>query len=255
MVSEAALACVADALKLRSGETVIEIGPGLGFLTEALLKRGAHVTAIEKDRVMTAYLRKHFGDGLRIVEKDVLEVDIRAESGVDGPVKVAGNIPYNITSPILEWLIRQKHFVSAAALTVQWEVAERLLSVPGKKSWGPLAIFAQFYAQVECVRKIGKADFYPPPKVDSAVLRFMFLDKPPAAVADEKNFFSIVRRSFQKRRKTLLNSLEGWAESRDGAALSDALKDAGIDGKRRGETLSIAEWAGLSERLFIASDS
>ncbi len=253
MISKAALECVAEALSPRAGETVIEIGPGLGFLTEVLLKRNARVIAVEKDRAMAAHLCRQFPSGLRVLEKDVLELDIAAVA--EGSVKIAGNIPYNITSPILQWLIDQRRSVSGAALTVQWEVAERLLSVPGRKSWGPLSVFVQFYADVECVRKISRADFYPAPKVDSAVLKIVFLEKSRVPVADEKAFFAIVRRSFQKRRKTLLNSLEGWAIPHASDSLLSALEDAGLDPRCRGETLSLAEWAKLSDRLSIASDS
>ena len=255
MTDERELAGIADALNIKAGETVLEIGPGAGALTKALLERGARVIAIEKDTALAKHLEQNLcvGNGrdrsLRVICGDILKFDL-GSLNLSGHIKVAGNIPYNITSPIIEWLISHRAVVSEAVLTVQWEVAQRLSAMPGGKEWGSLSVFLQFYADVELLRKIDKSRFYPAPKVDSSVIRMRFLENPRFAVADEALFFHLVRRAFQKRRKTLLNALaekEGKTLTKE--ALSEAFSSCGIDGRRRPETLSIGEWACLAARL------
>ncbi|MBI2095375.1 MAG: ribosomal RNA small subunit methyltransferase A, partial [Candidatus Omnitrophica bacterium] len=233
-------------------EVPLEIGPGLGFLTRSLLEKKASVVAVEKDPLYAKFLRGYFKDrAFALLEKDILKTDLKKDLGFSEPVKVAGNIPYNITSPIVEWLVSQKSLVSEAVLTVQREVAERLGAQPGGKTWGPLSVFAQFHAEVSLLRRIGRESFYPPPKVDSAVARLVFLKKPPARVDDEAAFFALIRRAFQKRRKMLLNSLTDEASpALSRPAVQAALERAGIASTRRPETLSLAEWAGLSSEFI-----
>jgi 16S rRNA (adenine1518-N6/adenine1519-N6)-dimethyltransferase len=253
MVDETALEAIAAALPVEKGETVVEVGPGLGFLTRAILKRGARVVAIEKDFVMTSHLRAAFpASEVRVLEKDVLECDLTRDAALERPAKVFGNIPYNITSPILEWLISQKPLVREAALTVQLEVAERLGARPGTKAWGSLSVFLAYHAEVELVRKIGRGSFMPPPNVDSALVRLKFSETPRVKVRNEKLFFELVRRAFQKRRKTLLNALESEESGLTKELLGRALREAGIDAKRRPETLAPEDWAGLSDRIALA---
>ncbi len=248
MVDEGALEFIANALAFKKDEPVIEIGPGLGFLTRFLLSHGAAVTAVEKDPAYADFLRNYFKNKkFRVVEADVLKTRI-PDLAAPPPVKVCGNIPYNITSPILEWLITQKTSVTEAVLTVQWEVAERLKAVPGTKTWGALSVFLQYHANVEMLKKIGPGAFSPSPKVDSAVVRVLFPKAPKYAVGDEALFFSLVRRAFQKRRKTLLNSLEDETDERFSKAnLSRISEAANIAFSRRAETLTVAEWAILSD--------
>lgn len=253
MVDEAALDAVAGTLAVAPGEAVVEIGPGLGFLTRRLVACGARVIAVEKDFMMTRHLGAAFPSGdVRVLEKDVLEVDLARDAAPDRPSKVFGNIPYNITSPILEWLISQRPLVREAALTVQLEVARRLLARPGTKEWGALSVFLTFHADVTLVRKIGRGGFQPPPSVDSALIRLVFLDKPRVYVKEEACFFSTVRRAFQKRRKTLLNALESDVSGSTKAELAAAFDALGLDGRRRPETLTLEEWAVLSDRVAQA---
>lgn len=249
MVDEKALLDIASSLDVHDGETVVEIGPGLGFLTRFLLKRGASVVAIEKDPAYARFLAGHFADRpFQVEEGDVLETDLARL--VEGRVKVFGNIPYNITSPILEWLIGHRRLVSDAVLTVQWEVAERLAAKPGGKDWGSLSVFLQYHAEVRTVRKIGRSSFSPAPNVDSAVIHVHFPEKPKIQAGDEAFFFAIVRRAFQKRRKTLLNALASEEDPRLAKkSLEAALSRTGIDPARRPETLSVAEWAKLAAAL------
>ena len=251
MVNDSALSFIKEALSLKQGEPVLEIGPGLGFLTRRLLENGHEVLAVEKDALFAEHLRGHFsGSLLRVFQKDILKLDLRKDLGLKGPVKVAGNIPYNITSPILEWLILQKPLVLQAVLTVQKEVAERLAAKPGNKSWGSLSVFVQFHARVEILKIVAKNNFYPAPKVDSAVIRLLFPSEAIYPVKDAALFSLIVRRAFQKRRKTVLNALSNSKEEKFSKTnLAQVLQEARIDPLRRPETLSIPEWVALSESL------
>ena len=253
MVEGRELSFIADALCLKDKEKVLEIGPGLGFLTRALLEKGADVIAVEKDRRLAGYLRGCYaGKSLKIIESDVLDLDLNREFDAQSPIKVIGNIPYNITSPILEWLITQRKCVSEAVLTMQWEVAQRLSAHPGTKTWGSLSLFLQVYSEVNVLRKISRSHFFPVPKVDSAVVRLTFFKEPKYPIMDERIFFELVHRAFQKRRKTILNALaveDSKQFSKE--VLAATLKRAGIDPIRRPETLTIPEWVALSD-LVIA---
>jgi len=254
MTSRRDLDFIVDSLVLEPGEKVLEIGPGLGALTEILLGRGCPVVAVEKDVALADLLRqKYQGADLEVIPQDILLLDLGKKLSLSAPIKVVGNIPYNITSPILEWLVDHRAWVSEAVLTVQWEVAQRLAAKPGKKDWGSLSVFLQFYSDVELLRKIDKSHFNPAPRVDSAVLRFRFLKTPRFSLSNEPFFFALVRRAFQKRRKTLLNALEEkGSETLGKQALAKAFSGLQIDPRRRPETLSLKEWALLSESLGSA---
>ncbi len=245
--NKADLEVIAAALHIHAGEQVLEIGPGLGALTEVLLGLGASVIGVEKDRAMVFHLKQKYpSHPLSILESDILTIRIPEDVPLNAPLKVVGNIPYNITSPIIFWLIDQHPHVSEAVLTVQKEVAERLCATPGGKIWGALSVMVQAQADVEIIRKIPRAHFYPAPNVDSAVIHLRMLDKPRFAPATRKAFSYWVSRAFQKRRKMLPNSIEneelGWTKEKIGLGLSKL----GIDPKRRPETLSVVEWSRLA---------
>lgn len=251
MVDAGALASVVNAAHVGPDRPVLEIGPGLGFLTAELVKRARRVIAVEMDRALAARLeRRYGGPHLSVLRQDVLDLELSGIAGAGPKIKVVGNIPYNITSPILEWLIDQKAFVSDATLTVQREVAERLTAKPGTKAWGALSAFVQFHCVVSVAAKIGRSCFWPSPKVDSAVVTFEFPDRPTVRVTDQALYFRLVRRAFQKRRKTLLNALTDEADPKLLKPRVQALLDrARIDAKRRPETVTPAEWAVLTEML------
>ena len=255
MTSERDLSGIAAALKLGPRETVLEIGPGTGALTRKLIENGARVLAVEKDRTLATYLEQNIpGDSLQVIPKDILKVDLKKDLHLKAPVPVVGNIPYNITTPILEWMIAQRRWISQAVLTVQWEVARRLAAEPGSKDWGSLSIFLRLYADVELIQKIDKSHFVPAPTVDSGVLRFVFLSEPRHSLTNEALFFSLVRRSFQKRRKTLLNAL--WDKNTGNPSkevLRAVFAKLSIEARRRPETLSLGEWVRLSEALCSPS--
>jgi len=225
----------------------LEIGPGPGALTCRLAPRVAHVTAIELDSEMVALLAPRLPANVTLVHADFLDFDLASLQSA-GPVRVAGNLPYNVSSPILFRLIdehRRAGGITDATLMLQREVAERLVAAPGTRDYGVLSILVQLHADVRQVLSLPPGAFRPPPKVHSAVVALRF--RPPAVLLrDEPTFESMVRSMFTQRRKTLLNALRGFAEghgSRSGAALAEA----GIDPQRRPETLQLAEMARLAD--------
>ncbi len=278
MVDEEALRAIAGSVEVTPQGALLEIGPGLGFLTRLLAQKTDHLVAVEKDRTLAAYLSKKFsGQSVKIVQGDILKIDlaslfagpaastapfsqvfpllergdpVSASPANNEAVVVVGNIPYNITSQILEWLILHRRIIKQAALTLQWEVAERLLARPGNKVWGSLSIFTQVYSKVSLVRKVNRQSFCPSPNVDSAIVKLEFSTPPSLDIGNDDHFFKVVRRAFQKRRKTILNSLsdkKGGVFSKEN--VTAALEKAGIDPVRRPETLQLQEWAKLSNLL------
>ncbi len=247
---EAILDTIARLAVERQGEVVVELGAGLGHLTARLLARGARVVAVERDRDMARVLRGELGAAVRLLEADAARLDYRAlavEAGGGGPVAVVGNLPYHLSSPILFSLLDQADAVSRAVLLLQREVAERLSAAPGTKAWGLLSVLLQQRAEVTVERRVPPGAFLPPPKVESAVVRVAF-GPSRAEVVDPARFRRLVKAGFAQRRKTLGNALRA---SRLGppASMAAALRAAGIDAARRGETLAVAEWAALERAL------
>jgi len=241
---------VQDAIALlaveRQGERVVELGAGLGHLTARLLARGAKVVAVERDRDMVRVLRGEFGAAVELLEADAAELDYRALAG-GGRIAVAGNLPYHLTSPILFGLLGAAEHVERAVVLVQSEVAERLAAAPGGRSWGLLSVLLQRRARVSLERRVPRSAFLPEPRVDSAVVRIGF-GRPRAEVLSEDRFRLLVKSGFAQRRKMLANALEaGRVAPRE--ALARALESAGIDPRRRGETLTVEEWAALERAL------
>ena len=244
------LVFIAESLGAHGPERVLEIGPGLGALTEALLDRGLDITAVEKDSDLVSYLQKRFaGRSLRVFSEDILKFDPERDAGLKKPLRVAGNIPYSITSPILFWLVAHRSLIKRAVLTVQKEVAERLTGKPGHEAWGALSVSFGAYADARLLRMIPRSHFHPAPKVDSAVVGLDFLEVPRYGAGDGKLFHELVARAFQKRRKTLLNSLEDESRGRTKARLLGVFAGLGFDPKRRPETLSVEEWVLLAGAL------
>jgi 16S rRNA (adenine1518-N6/adenine1519-N6)-dimethyltransferase len=224
--------------------TVIELGPGAGTLTAALLRTGARVVAVEKDRDMIALLRAELGGSprLRIVEGDAASFSLEALDAGERPV-VCGNLPYAITGAILERLVTLAPHVRRAVVMVQREVRDRLVASPGGVAWGALSVFVQARFEIKTVLKVPAGAFHPPPEVDSAVVSLVPRTVP---IAEEDTAFrTIVRAAFGTRRKTLRNGLLREVGDRADALLAQT----GTDGRRRGETLTIAELAQLAEAL------
>jgi len=242
---------VLDALaalaRLRPGGTVVELGAGLGHLTRALLATGARVVAVERDRELAPILRAEL-PGAEVVEADAKSFDLSA-AAAGGKVVVCGNLPYHLSSPILFHLLDQRRLVRRAVLLLQREVAERVAAAPGGRQYGVLSVLVQHAADAHIGLEVGRHAFTPPPEVDSSALVLEFLDQPRAEVRDEARYRKLVKTAFAQRRKTLWNAL---APLEGGRA---ALERAGIDPKRRAETLSVAEFAAVERALSGSSAS
>ena len=241
---------IAAAAVLEDDEPVVELGPGVGTLTAALLRRGGRVHAIERDRDMLAVLRADLaGQGRFVVEEgDAATVDLAAlADAAGGRIAVAGNLPYAITGAILKHLVEERTRVRRAVVMVQREVRDRLLAEPGTKDYGALTVFVTAAFRVEPVLTVKPGAFHPPPKVASAVVRLVPLE--PARAEETESFRTVVRASFEQRRKTLRNALTTALSSPE--LVARTLARAGIDGMRRGETLSVEEFATLGKALDV----
>lgn len=231
---------IVDALQLTGDETVIEVGPGRGSLTELLLARARRVVAIELDRALAALLRERTGPGnLTVIEGDVLRTDLGAVA--DGPYLLAGNVPYYITTPILFHALRPPR-PDRAVYLVQREVAERIVSPPGTKEYGALSVNVQSVAHAEILFRVPPGAFSPPPKVDSAVIRVTPRAHPVIPSADEDRYRAFVQEAFGLRRKQMrrvLRTMRGLSAE----AADRALEEAGIDPQARPETLSPEDFA------------
>ena len=246
---------ILDAADIQEGDPVVEIGPGAGTLTLALAERGANVVAVEVDRYLIAILQEVLADhpNVSVINADILSLDMSsflAEHFGEQNVKVVGNLPYYITSPIVSQLLLARSRIERIVLMVQKEVAERMKASPGTKDFGSMSVFVQFHAEVEIIAHVSKNVFQPPPEVSSAILRLTPRSEPPVEVPSEEVFFDVVHCAFGQRRKTLLNSLSDCPAlglSKDQVA--QVLHDADIDASRRAETLSLAEFARIACRL------
>jgi 16S rRNA (adenine1518-N6/adenine1519-N6)-dimethyltransferase len=251
---DAILSDIARLAVPRPGALVVELGAGLGHLTARLVARGARVVAVERDRDMATVLRGELGDRVALVEADAVRMDyaavLREHGGTAAPtarLSVVGNLPYHLTSPILFSLLDQAAVVERAVFLVQREVAERLAAAPATHDWGILSVLLQREADVSIERIVPPGAFLPPPKVESAVLCALF--RPPEhEVRDAARFRRLVKAGFAQRRKTLGNALRA-ARLAEPEALAAALAAAGVDPGRRGETLTVAEWAALERAL------
>jgi 16S rRNA (adenine1518-N6/adenine1519-N6)-dimethyltransferase len=234
---------------LREDDVAIEIGPGAGALTLRLARRVRHLIAVELDAGLADLLREELRDLPRfeLVEGDFLEFDLSAAAArhqVDR-LAVVGNIPYNVTTPILEHVFAHRAVVRSAVLLVQKEYAERLAAAAGTPEYGSLTLFARYHAVLEPLMTIHASAFWPKPDVDSMLVRFLIRERPPVAVASEALLFRLIRGSFQMRRKQLANTLEE-SLGMDKAAIARICRTAGIDARRRGETLTLDEFAKLA---------
>jgi len=244
---------IVAAAAIRPGEPVLEIGPGIGTLTQGLAEAGANVTAIELDRQLISILEKTLAgyDGVRILHGDFLKLDISREIPQES-YKVIANLPYYITTPIIMRILEERMPVELLVTMVQKEVAERMVAVPGTKDYGALSVAVQYYTVPEIMFIVPPTAFIPSPAVVSAVIRCTVRREAPVQVLEEKMFFRVVKAAFAQRRKTLQNSLKVAGLETEAAAA--VLAVAGIDGRRRGETLSLPEFASLADAWTLRTD-
>ena len=246
---------IIDAAEITKEDFVLEIGPGIGTMTQYLAEAAGHVTAVEIDRNLIPILEDTLSgyDNVTILNEDVLKVDIRrlAEEQNGGrPIKVVANLPYYITTPIIMGLFESHVPLESITVMVQKEVADRMQVGPGTKDYGALSLAVQYYARTYLVANVPPNCFMPRPKVGSAVIRLTRYEKPPVETTDEKRMFRIIRASFNQRRKTLVNGLGNSLEiqaSRDD--VTAALRQMGLPAAVRGETLTLEQFAQLSNLL------
>ena len=240
---------IVDHSRLREDDVAVEIGPGAGALTARIASRVRALIAIERDAGLAELLREELAETPRveIVEADFLEFDLATAAREHGAERlvVIGNIPYNVTTPILERLFEQRAVVRTAVLLVQKEYAARLAAAAGTPEYGSLTLFARYHALLEPLMSIRSSAFWPRPDVDSMLVRFHLREHPPVEVPDEALLFRIIRGSFQMRRKQLVNTLES-ALGISAAEVTRICREAGIDPRRRGETLTLDEFAKLA---------
>lgn len=238
---------------------VIEIGPGIGALTEQLGLHAKKVLAFEIDQRLLPILEDTLDqyDNIQLIHQDILQADVKASImenfNVDQDIHIVANLPYYITTPILTKLLEEKLPVESITVMIQKEVAERMAAKPSTKSYGSLTIAIQYYTTAEVVMHVPKSVFMPQPNVDSAVLKLTLREEPPVYVADEGYFFAMVKACFSQRRKTLRNNLTNYLnEKYDKETISTMLKNIGIDGTRRGESLTMEEFATLANSFYQA---
>ncbi|PAB58059.1 16S rRNA (adenine(1518)-N(6)/adenine(1519)-N(6))-dimethyltransferase RsmA [Anaeromicrobium sediminis] len=256
LIDENILYSIVHGSNVTKEDTVIEVGPGIGTLTQVLCEEAKRVVAIEIDKTLIPILGETLGDkdNIDIVNEDVLKVDVHTllrDLKVEGSIKLIANLPYYITTPIVMKFLEEKVPVKGITVMIQKEVADRMRASAGTKEYGALSVAVQYYCEPHIITKVPRSVFIPQPKVESTVINLEVLEKPRVQVRDEKLLFKIVRAAFGKRRKTLLNALSNSGLNFEKDFIREALERAEIDPKRRGETLSIDEFAKLADAFII----
>lgn len=241
---------IVDSLNLSPEDAVLEIGAGKGVLTQFLIEKAKKVYAVELDKNLGEFLKQEFPHqkNLEIINQDILKVDLKKLVSAPEKIKIIGNLPYQITSPILDWLIEYKKLISRAVLMVQKEVAIRMSASPGGKDFSPLSIFVQVYSTPKILFSLKPHSFYPPPKVESSVISLNLTTQNRVMPEDEKLFFQIVKASFSTRRKTILNCLSSRLKLSKGM-VENILKELKINPQSRAETLEINQYLKLTQEL------
>ena len=251
LIDDSVLDDIIDGAEVNEEDFIIEIGPGFGTLTRALLKRAKRVCAIELDEKLFPILEEELKEfnNLDLIHNDALKVDFNELIGDEKSVKLVANLPYYLTTPIIVNLLTGGYDFKSLTIMIQKEVAQRIDSAPNCKAYGAFSILVQYYCDTEILRLVPPSAFIPQPKVESIVIRLDRLKQPKVKVNDEELFFSIVRQSFNMRRKTLWNGVKNMGISKED--LEKCFERANIDPKRRGETLSLQEFALLSDEIGL----
>lgn len=256
LVCEKTIQTILEHANISNEDTVLEIGPGAGFVTEQLVKHAKKVIAVELDEDAIKEIKKISCDNLEIVHKDILKTDL--SELCEGKIKIVANIPYYITSPIIAHLLgeiddlsnKNRAKITDIILMVQYEVAQRIVATEKSpsKQYGLLTILSQFWADCEIIKKVGRKCFYPAPKVDSALVQLKVNDKPRLELMDYSHFRKVVKASFSQRRKNIKNCLLSGGFSKEN--IQKSLDVVGITENTRGETVSIEKFGELSEELL-----
>ncbi len=239
---------ILSACALQQSDTVLEIGSGYGALTGLIAHAVRRMVALEIDPELCGYLRERFSAlaNIAVVQQDILKFDLRRHFADTAPdITVIGNIPYYITSPIIEHLFEFRDMVRVVYLTVQKEFAERIIAVPGSKTYGSFSCFVQYHAVPEILFTIKKNSFKPVPRVDSCFVRIRIRARPAVEVRDESLLFRIIRTAFNQRRKTLRNSLSGTVPAKK---LSEFFTARALDANIRPEDMTLGDFAALAQR-------
>ncbi|HYE80681.1 MAG TPA: 16S rRNA (adenine(1518)-N(6)/adenine(1519)-N(6))-dimethyltransferase RsmA [Clostridia bacterium] len=254
LVDESILKAIIDCSELSKEDCVLEIGPGLGVMTQVLCEKAGKVLAVEIDKNLIPILRVSlFGfDNVKLINDDILKLDLKKvleEIFGNTPVKVVANLPYYITTPIIMKLLEEGINLKSITIMVQKEVGERLGAAPGGKDYGALSVAVQYRCIPHKVLIVPPESFIPQPEVESMVVRLDYREKPPVTLHDEKMYFRVVKASFGQRRKTLLNALASGNLGKSKEELRMILSKNNIDENRRGETLSLEEFARIANEL------
>ncbi len=249
LIDDSVLNDIVSGAEVDENDLVIEIGPGVGSLTAQLLKKAKKVVAVELDNDLIPILEAELGqyENFSLIHKDALKVDFNEVIGDEESVKLVANLPYYVTTPIIVNLLKKNYNFKSLTIMIQKEVAERINAEPNCKEYGSISLLVQYYCDTKIVRKVPPACFIPRPKVDSIVIRLDRLPEKRVKVQDEDLMFEIIRHSFNMRRKTLWNATKFLGMKKE--VLEKAYEEAGIDPKRRGETLSLEEFAALSDKI------
>ncbi|MFZ5968622.1 MAG: 16S rRNA (adenine(1518)-N(6)/adenine(1519)-N(6))-dimethyltransferase RsmA [Bacillota bacterium] len=255
LIDENILMKIIDGAEVSKEDVVLEIGPGIGTLTQALAQAAKKVVAIEIDRSLIPILEETLDglDNVEVLNQDVLAADLHQiiRDHLDGqPVKVIANLPYYVTTPIVMKLLEEKVPIKNIVVMIQKEVADRMQAKPGTKDYGALSVAVQYYCEPKIITRVPKSVFIPQPNVESTVIKLTVLNESRVKIKDEKLFFKIVRAAFGKRRKTLLNALEGGELELSKQSAREILQASGIEGNRRGETLNLDEFAALADSMY-----
>lgn len=255
LVDERVLERILSAAEITKEDCVLEIGPGIGTMTQYLAERAGEVVAVEIDRNLIPILEETLEaySNVTLINDDILKVDVNrivSEKNGGTPIKVVANLPYYITTPIIMGLFEGHVPLKSITILVQREVAERMQAGPGTKEYGALSLAVQYYAKPEVVAKVPPNCFIPRPTVDSAVIRLVRYEEPPVKTLDEEKLFAVIRAAFNQRRKTLVNALgnaQGLGVTKD--RVVKALEEMGLSLTVRGEALSLEQFARLISLL------
>ncbi len=242
---------IISAAEITKKDTVVEIGPGIGTMTQYLAENAGRVYAVEIDKNLIPILEDTLSeyDNVQIINQDILKTDIAQLAG-DGRIKITANLPYYITTPIIMSIFENHVPAESVTVMVQKEVAQRMQAKPGSKEYGALSLAVQYYAEPYIVANVPPNCFIPRPNVGSAVIRLKCYDIPSVKVSDEKLMFDIIRASFNQRRKTLQNGIKNFSElDFSGEQVKSALLEMGLPENVRGEILSLEQFAELSNLL------